>query len=346
MPESFGARLRRQREKRGIALEALAKQTRIKESLLEALERDDLSQWPSGFYRRAFFRAYASAIQLDPDTALREFQQLHPGPVEGDLLAAMAATLGVEGGRGRAGIRGAVESAFSSLARLRPSAPTEPAARPLAPVTCVEPASAEPITPANSAAPPESITRAESALPEPIPPTEAARPLVAEPQTDLAELARLCVELGCVTSEDGVRSLLQHAARLIGAAGLIVWVVDPRESQLQAALVHGYPPRLVAQLPMVRRSDSNATAEAFRTMQTRIFNDTQSGKSALAIPLRTAAGCVGVFAVELERGLEATTSRTAVATLLAAQLAPIAESLSRPVPFVLPRAVNGDVQTV
>ena len=81
MPESFGARLRRQREKRGIALEALAKQTRIKASLLEALERDDLSQWPSGFYRRAFFRAYASAIGLDPDATFCEFQQLYPEPL-------------------------------------------------------------------------------------------------------------------------------------------------------------------------------------------------------------------------------------------------------------------------
>ena len=47
MPESFGARLRQQRERQQIALTAIAEQTKIGLSLLEALERDDLSHWPA-----------------------------------------------------------------------------------------------------------------------------------------------------------------------------------------------------------------------------------------------------------------------------------------------------------
>ena len=62
MRESFGARLRQRREDQQIELSAIAEQTKIKLSLLEGLERDDVSRWPSGIFRRAFIRAYAHAI--------------------------------------------------------------------------------------------------------------------------------------------------------------------------------------------------------------------------------------------------------------------------------------------
>ena len=35
--------------------------------LLEGLEADDISRWPGGIFRRAFVRAYAEAVGLDPD---------------------------------------------------------------------------------------------------------------------------------------------------------------------------------------------------------------------------------------------------------------------------------------
>src|SRR5687767_246058 len=52
MTDSFGARLRQRREQQDIALLTIAEQTKIKLSLLEALERDDVSQWPAGIFRR------------------------------------------------------------------------------------------------------------------------------------------------------------------------------------------------------------------------------------------------------------------------------------------------------
>src|ERR1700704_6129311 len=82
MPDSFGAQLRHQGEKRQIGLATIAEQTKIKVSLLEALERDDVSHWPSGIFRRAFIRAYAHAINLEPDVVVREFLELHPDPIE------------------------------------------------------------------------------------------------------------------------------------------------------------------------------------------------------------------------------------------------------------------------
>ncbi len=88
MAESLGTRLRQQRERQQIALASIAEQTKISLSLLEGLERDDVSRWPTGIFRRAFVRAYAHAIGLEPDSVVREFLELHPDPVEADATAA------------------------------------------------------------------------------------------------------------------------------------------------------------------------------------------------------------------------------------------------------------------
>jgi len=120
MLESFGARLRQHRQEQGIALGTIAEQSKIKGSLLEALERDDVSQWPSGIYRRAYIRAYAHAIGLDPDGVLREFLERYPDQAEIDAAAAIA-TL-AENARSNSSpptrLRYLVGSAIGSLARL------------------------------------------------------------------------------------------------------------------------------------------------------------------------------------------------------------------------------------
>ena len=65
MTESFGTRLRKERERRQIPLADIASRTKIKASLFEAIERDDASHWPSGIFRRSFMRAYADALGLE-----------------------------------------------------------------------------------------------------------------------------------------------------------------------------------------------------------------------------------------------------------------------------------------
>lgn len=79
---AFGSRLRHERERRQISLDSIAENTKINRSLLEGLERDDVKRWPSGIFRRAFVRSYATAIGLDPDEVLREFQERFPDPEE------------------------------------------------------------------------------------------------------------------------------------------------------------------------------------------------------------------------------------------------------------------------
>jgi cytoskeletal protein RodZ len=79
---AFGPRLRHERERRQITLQAIADDTKISRSLLEALERDDVSRWPSGIFRRAFVRSYAEAIGLNADEIVREFAERFPDPNE------------------------------------------------------------------------------------------------------------------------------------------------------------------------------------------------------------------------------------------------------------------------
>jgi len=87
MSDSFGARLRYERERRQIALRSIAEGTKISAGLLEGLERDDVSRWPSGIFRRSFVRAYAEAIGLDPDSVVREFVEQYPDPLEVEIAA-------------------------------------------------------------------------------------------------------------------------------------------------------------------------------------------------------------------------------------------------------------------
>ena len=87
-PRSFGAWLRRERERRTITLRAIADRTKIGTSLLEALERGDVSRWPGGIYRRAFVRSYAEAIGVDAELVLANFERVFPA--EGSGAAAPA----------------------------------------------------------------------------------------------------------------------------------------------------------------------------------------------------------------------------------------------------------------
>jgi len=82
--DSFGARLRYERERRQIGLKSVAEGTKIGVGLLEGLERDDVSRWPSGIFRKSFVRAYAAAIGVDPDAVVREFVERYPDPLEVD----------------------------------------------------------------------------------------------------------------------------------------------------------------------------------------------------------------------------------------------------------------------
>jgi transcriptional regulator with XRE-family HTH domain len=81
MSEGIGARLRAERERHGVSLSTIAASTKISVSLFEGLERDDVSRWPQGIFRRAFVREYARAIGLDPEETLNDFLERFPDPL-------------------------------------------------------------------------------------------------------------------------------------------------------------------------------------------------------------------------------------------------------------------------
>ena len=368
MSDSFGARLRQRRERQEIALVTISEQTKIKLSLLEALERDDVSQWPSGIFRRAFIRAYAHAIGLNPDDVVREFLEVYPDPIEEVEIGSVIAS-GADGGRTTGGppirLRYLVGSALGSLSRLRRSpAVDDPVVTSRAPVNVA--VSSEPVLPAASQPSPEHprVDRLNASVPDRMALDEPASsehhpPAVAHPATDPGQVdrtnevvadaapgeagvkasatetatapaasepdvlaaAHLCTELGRVENPSEVQPLLQEAARILDAVGLIVWVWDALAEELRPALAHGYSDRVLAQLPTVRRDADNATATAFQSAQPCAISASDHASGALVVPLLTPAGCAGVLAIELQHGSEETRSVRAVATIFAAQLA-------------------------
>jgi cytoskeletal protein RodZ len=74
--ETFGADLRNQRELKQVSLAAISEATRINEKMLEAIEAGKFSVLPQA-YIRAFLRAYASAIDLNPDDVLRRYDSVN-----------------------------------------------------------------------------------------------------------------------------------------------------------------------------------------------------------------------------------------------------------------------------
>jgi cytoskeletal protein RodZ len=74
----FGARIRQAREQRGISLRQIAETTKISVSVLEALERNDISRLPGGIFSRGFVRSYAVVIGVDPEQTVRDFMAQFP----------------------------------------------------------------------------------------------------------------------------------------------------------------------------------------------------------------------------------------------------------------------------
>lgn len=68
----IGAKLRRERVGKGLAIDDIARNTKIAPRFLEAIETDDYSSLPGLVFTRNFVRQYALTLQLDPDPLLAE----------------------------------------------------------------------------------------------------------------------------------------------------------------------------------------------------------------------------------------------------------------------------------
>jgi cytoskeletal protein RodZ len=76
-PESivgaFGEKLRKQRERRGLELDAISNTTKISTRMLRAIEDEHFDQLPGGVFNKGFVRAYARQVGLDEEETITEY---------------------------------------------------------------------------------------------------------------------------------------------------------------------------------------------------------------------------------------------------------------------------------
>jgi cytoskeleton protein RodZ len=94
--ESFGARLKREREQRKMTLDDISVSTKIGTRFLAALEEERFDQLPGGIFNKGFVRAYARHLGIDENQAIADFVAAsapslpETPPEEPPVLAAMA----------------------------------------------------------------------------------------------------------------------------------------------------------------------------------------------------------------------------------------------------------------
>jgi cytoskeletal protein RodZ len=73
--EAFGEQLRRERETRGVALEAICTATKVPVKHIQALEAGAFANLPGGVIRRGFLRSYLGALGLEERLWLARFDE-------------------------------------------------------------------------------------------------------------------------------------------------------------------------------------------------------------------------------------------------------------------------------
>lgn len=196
---------------------------------------------------------------------------------------------------------------------------SDPAAKAVAKSSIVEPAADYPVQ-----------RRAAGTIPAVPPPSmldlrPAARneaPAAAKaPGIDLPAVASLCTDLGRVLDTRALPAALERAATVLDASGIVVWIADPDGRELAPIIAHGYPQNLVARLGTIAHDAENVTAAAFRTGLVQTVKADTISPGAIAAPLLTPGGPVGVMAAEVRNQGERQDETRAAAAIIAAQLA-------------------------
>ncbi len=149
---------------------------------------------------------------------------------------------------------------------------------------------------------------------------EPAPPLP-RPSLDLGTVASLCTDLARVVDTRALPAILGRAATVLDAPGMVLWIADPDGRELSPIVTHGYSQQMVARLGTILRDAENVTASAFRTSLIQTVDTDAVSNGAIAAPLVTPAGCVGVMAVEMLHEGEKDSLKLAAAAIVAAQLA-------------------------
>ena len=137
----------------------------------------------------------------------------------------------------------------------------------------------------------------------------------------LHTLAELCTEFGRVHDAAQLKPLLEQAARLLNARGLIVWLGSAAGADLRPVLAYGYSDATLAHIPTLSRLSDNVAAQAYRTGELQIIKSRPGTSQGVVVaPLVGSDGCIGALTAEIrDQGEESDTTR-ALFLILAAQL--------------------------
>jgi cytoskeleton protein RodZ len=183
---SFGERMQREREMRGITLEEISESTKISSRCLQALEEEEFDKLPGGIFNKGFVRAYAHHLGIDEDQAVADFvlasggerEQPLPDPPEPRAVTLGQRAEGHPNWRAIALLAVLLVTAVAVLWKLGPSAvhlvaaeitarsTPEPAAASLAPVS-VTPQSIPEVA-ATPPPPPPAATKKSMAKAKPV----------------------------------------------------------------------------------------------------------------------------------------------------------------------------------
>lgn len=162
----------------------------------------------------------------------------------------------------------------------------------------------------------------------PAAPRQSVEQSVATPQpvaspaptvVDLTAAAQLAASIAQLNDASALPALLDRAASLLEARGLVVWMGAGDE--LFAAVGHGYDASVLQRLRPISRNAENATADAWRSGELRAVAADGTGYGALVAPMIGAAGSVGVLAAEVKAGREDDATTRAMTSMIASQLA-------------------------
>jgi len=155
-----------------------------------------------------------------------------------------------------------------------------------------------------------------AAVPAPVP-----APIELPPPANLIPAAELCADIARVDSAEALTSLVDRAAGVIGASGIVVWLTAGDDSELVPVLAHGYGPQMRAMLGTLPLSAENVTTRAWHTGQLHFVDGDARSRGALAAPMFQGTRRTGVLSVELADGTTAGELQRALTGILASQFA-------------------------
>ena len=148
----------------------------------------------------------------------------------------------------------------------------------------------------------------------------------------LDDTAELCADLARLMDGRDLPAIVERAAKVLDAKGVVLWAADTSGASLHPALTHGYSERVVRRLGALQVDSDNVTSLAFRSLRPQTMNGaTEDAPGAVAVPLVTTSGCVGVLSAET-RSRRPAAETLALARIVAAQFATVIQPVTNAPP--------------